>query len=72
MSPKWTRTKIVIEIALLRQAYSCLPLVQAAYGFLGIGPEILIGIGLVLVAHDTKNPFHHVLACIFFISAVIM
>ena len=34
MSPKWTKTKIVIEITLLLQAYSCLLLVQADYGFL--------------------------------------
>ena len=36
MSPKWTRTKLVIE---LQQAYSCLPLEQTEYRFLGIGPE---------------------------------
>ena len=29
MSPKWIRTKIVIEIALLLHVYSCLLLVQA-------------------------------------------
>ena len=63
MSPKWTRTKIAIEITLLLQAYSCLPLVQAAYGFLQIGPEVLIEIGLVLVEHGNENPFHH-LICI--------
>ena len=34
MSPKWTRTKIVIERTLLLQAYSCLPLAQAANRFL--------------------------------------
>ena len=67
MSPIWTKTKIVIEIALLLQAYSCLPLVQAAYGFLQIGPEVLIKVGFVLVAHDNENLFHHVLVCIFVI-----
>ena len=52
MSPKWTETNIVIEITLLLQAFSCLSLVQAAYGFLRIGPEVLIEIGLVLIATD--------------------
>ena len=61
MSPKWTKTKIVIEITLLLQAYSCLPLVQVAYGFLRIAPGVLIEISLVLVAHGNENPFHHVL-----------
>ena len=65
MSPKWTRTKIAIEIALLLQAYSCLLLVQVAYGFLRIGPEVLIEIGLVLIAVGNENPFHHVLICMF-------
>ena len=72
MSPKWTRTKIVIEITLVLQAYSCLPLVQADYGFLGIDPEVLIAIGLVLIAHSNENPFHHVLICIFCIEAIEM
>ena len=67
MSPKWTTTKIVIEITLLLQAYSCLLLVQAAYGFLGIGPEVLIAIGLVIIVHSDENLFHHVLICIFII-----
>ena len=67
MTPKWTRTKIVIEITLLLQAYSCLPLVQAAYWLLRIGPEILIEISLVLIAHGNENPFHHVLVRIFMI-----
>ena len=67
MSPKWTRTIIVIGITLLLQAYSCLPLEQVAYRFLGIGPEILIAIGLVLILHGNENPFHHILICIFFI-----
>ena len=61
MSAKWTRTKSLIKITPLLQAYSCLLLVQAAYGFLGIGPEDLIAIGLVLIAHSNKNPFHHIL-----------
>ena len=52
MSPKWTRTKIAIEITLLLQAYSCLLLVQAVYRLLRIGSEILIEIGLVLIAHS--------------------
>ena len=67
MSPKWTRTKLVIEMTLLLQDYSCLLLLQAAYGFLGIGPGVLIAIGLVLVVHSSENPLHHVLICIFFI-----
>ena len=67
MSPKWTRTKIVIEVSLLLKADSCLPLVQWAYGFLQIGAEILIEISLVLFAHSIENPFHHVLVCIFMI-----
>ena len=64
MSPKWTRTKIVIEITPLLQAYSCLLLVQAVYRFVGIGPEVLIAISLGLVVHSNENPFHHVLICI--------
>ena len=67
MSPKWTRTKIVNEITLLLQAYSCLWLVQVPHEFLRIGPEILIEIGLVLIAHGNENPFHHGLVCIFMI-----
>ena len=67
MSPKWTKTKIVIEITLPLQAYSCLLLVQGAYGFLGFGPEVLIEISLVLIAHGNENPFHHILVCIFVI-----
>ena len=67
MSPKWSRTEIVIEITLLLQACSCLQLVQAAYGFLRIGPEGLIEISLVLVVHGKENPFHHVLICNFII-----
>ena len=63
-SPKWAKTKIVIEITLFLQAFSSLPLVQAPYRFLRIGPEALIEIGFVLIAH---NPFHHVLVCIFII-----
>ena len=57
MSPKWTKTKIVIEITLLLQAFSCLPLVQAAYGFLRISHEVLIEIGLVLIAHHNEDAF---------------
>ena len=64
MSPKWTRTKIVIEITPLLHAYSCLQLVQAGYGFLGIDPKVLIAIVHVLIVHGNKNPFHHVLICI--------
>ena len=67
MSPKWTKIKIVIEITPLLQAYSCLPLVQAAHRFMGIGPEVLIAIGLVIAVHSNDNPFHHVLVCILFI-----
>ena len=67
MSPKWTETIIVIEITPLLQAYSCLPLVQVVYGFLRIGPEVLIEIGLVLMANGNENPFHHILICIFVI-----
>ena len=66
MSPKWTRTKIVIEITLLLQAYSCLTLVPAN-GFLRIGHEVLIEIGLVVIVHGNENTFHHVLICIFII-----
>ena len=61
MSQKWTKTKIVIEITLVQQAFSCLPLVQAAYRFLRISPEVLIEISLVLIAHGNENPFHHIL-----------
>ena len=66
-SPKWSRTKIVgvVEITLPLQSDSCLVLVQVAYGFLGIGPEVLIAISLVLIVHCNENPFHHVLVCIF-------
>ena len=71
MSPKWTRTKIEIEITLLLQAYSCLTLVQA-YGFLRIGHEVLIEIGLVVIVHGNENPFHHVLICIFIILGIKM
>ena len=46
MSPKWTKTKIEIEITLLLQAYSCLPLVQAVYGLPRISPEVLIEFSL--------------------------
>ena len=67
MGPKWTRTKIVIEITLVLQAYSCLTLLQQAYRFLGIGPEVLIEISLVLIVHSNENPFHHILVCIFII-----
>ena len=67
MSPKWTRTKIEMEITLLLQAYSCLPLLQADYGFLGIDPEVLNTISLVLIVHGNKDLFHHVLVCIFHI-----
>ena len=65
MSPKWTRTEIVIEITLLLQAYFCLLLVQVGDGFLRIYPEVLIAIGLVVIAHGNENPFHHILICIF-------
>ena len=70
MSPKWTRTKIVIEISLLLQAYLCLPLVQVGYRFLGIDPEVLMAISLVLIAHGNENPFCHILICIFCIKAI--
>ena len=70
MSLKWTKTKIVIEITLLLQAYSCLPLVQAVYGFMRIGHEVLIEISFVLVAHSNENPFHHILVCIFIILVI--
>ena len=68
MSPKWSRTKIVIEITLLLHAYSCLLFLQAAYGFLRIGPEVLIEIDVALIAHSNENPFHHVLICILLFS----
>ena len=48
MSPKWTRTKIVIGITLLLQAEFCLLLVHMGYGFLRIYPELLIAIRLLL------------------------
>ena len=68
MSSKWTRTILgVIEITLILQAYSCLPFVHAAYGFLGIGPQVLIAFSLVLIVYGKGNPFHHVLICIFLI-----
>ena len=60
MSPKSTRTKIVIEITLLLQASFCLWLVQVGYGFLGKDPEVLIAISLVLITHGNENPIHHV------------
>ena len=53
-----------MEITLLTQTYYSLLLVQAGYGFLGIYPEVLIAIGLVLDVHGNKNPFHHILICI--------
>ena len=67
MSPKWTKTKIIIKITLLLQAFSYLPLVQAGYRFLRISPEVVIEIGLVLIVHGNENPFQHVLVCIFII-----
>ena len=67
MSPKWTKTTIVIEITPLIQAFSCLPLVQAGYGFLRIDHEVFIEISLVLIAHGIENPFKNVLVCIFII-----
>ena len=72
MGPKWTRTKIVIEITPLLHAYSCLPLVQMACGLLRISLEVFIEIGLVLIAHGNENPFHHVLVCIFVIQGMKM
>ena len=39
ISPKWTKIKSVIDMTPLLQAYSCIPLVQAADRFLRIGPE---------------------------------
>ena len=65
MSPKWTRTKIVIEITPLLQVYSCLPLVQVGYRFLGIDPKVLNAISFVLVVHSNENPFHHIHICKF-------
>ena len=41
MSPKWTKTKIIIEITLFLQVNSCLLLVQVGNGVLRIGPEVL-------------------------------
>ena len=32
MSPKWTKTRIVIEITLLLQPFSCLPPLEVGYG----------------------------------------
>ena len=61
MSPKWTRTNIVIEITLLLWAYSCLPLLQ----FLRICPEVPIEIGFALMVHSNGYPFHHILVCSF-------
>ena len=60
MSPKWTKTKIVIEITLFLQAFSCLPCVQVDYGFLRIDAEVLIETSLVLIAHGNENPSQHV------------
>ena len=59
------QNKVIIEITPPLQAYSFLPLVQAAYGFLRIGPEALIEIDFVLIAHGNENSFHHVLVFIF-------
>ena len=67
MSPKWNKTTIVIEITLLLQAYSCLPLVHPGYRNWRISPEVLIQIGLVLIAHGNENPFQLVLFCSFVI-----
>ena len=67
ISPKWTETKILVEITLLLQAFSCLALVQTGYGLLRISPEALIEISLVLVVHDNENPFQHIHVCIFII-----
>ena len=64
MSPKWTKTKNVIGITPLLQAYSCLPLVQAGYGVWRISLEVLIEISLVLIVHGIENPFQHLLICI--------
>ena len=58
------QTIIVIEITLILQAFSCLPLVQAAYKFLRISPEVLIQKGHVLIVHGNENPFNHILICI--------
>ena len=65
MSPKWTRTEIVIDITLLLQTYCCLLLVQVANRFLRIGPEVPIAISLVLIEHGKENPFHRILVCIY-------
>ena len=62
-----TKSKSVIVISLLLEAFSCLPFIQVGYGFLRTSPEIVIEIGLVLIAHDNDNPFQHVLICIFII-----
>ena len=59
------QTKIVIGITLILQAYSSLPLVQVGYGVWRISPEVLTEISLVLIVHGNKNPFQHVLVCIF-------
>ena len=62
------QNKIVIEITLLLMACFCQWLVQALYGYSRTSPEVLIEIGLVLIAHGNVNPCHHVLVCIFVIQ----
>ena len=46
-------------MTLLLHSYSCLPLVEAGYGVWRISPEVLIEIGLVLIAHGNQNSFQH-------------
>ena len=51
MSPKWTKSKIVIEITLPQMPCFCLWLVQELYGCWRTSCVVLIGIGLVLIVH---------------------
>ena len=72
MSPKWTKTKIVIEI---NSPATGLFLSSSCTGGLWMpenGPEVLIEISLVLVAHRNEDPFQHVLVCIFVIKGMKM
>ena len=57
MSPKWTRTELVIVVSPSPQAYISLLLVKRSYWFLCTYPEVLIAIGLILVVHGNENLF---------------
>ena len=65
MSPKWTRTKMTIEI-FLSPVGCCYPcLVQELYSCQRISHPILIEVGLVPIAQGNENPIWDVLVGIF-------